>query len=421
MNGVAENQTRQSRLRAWQHGLVFLLACAVIVSRRPDAVFHAQFWAEDGHVFFADAYNFGWWHALFRTYVGYFHVFPRLGAAVSLLVPLAFAPLVLNLIAICVEALPVSILLSSRSSVWGSLAFRSILAGAYVVLPNSFEMHAFITDSQWLLALAAFLLLVAPEPLNAGVRIFDLAILLLCGLSGPFCILLTPIALFMVWKQRNLWRWGTASILIAASVFQISALLSGGYSGRPHYALGASPGLLVRIIAGHVFFAPLLGANGLAANSSPQVFISLLCAFVSGFLLTVFCWAKSPLAPRLFALFGAAILAVSLVSPAAYPPAGVTTWELLARAGGIRYWFFPSIAFVWLLLFGIRSGGEVLKGILVVLMVTMCFGVVHDWRTPPLANLHWAENAKRIGGAAPGTVLVIPVNPAGWTMKLVKR
>jgi hypothetical protein len=416
-----ERQPREYELKAWHHGVIFLLACAVIISRRPDAVLNAQFWAEDGHVFFADAYNFGWWHALFRTYAGYFHAFPRLGAALSLLAPLALAPLVLNLVAICVEVLPVSILLSSRSSAWGSLAFRSILAGAYLALPNSFEMHALITDSQWLLALAAFLLLVARKPRNAGERIFDLAILLLCGLSGPFCVLLTPIALFVAWQQRNRWRWGTASILIAASAIQIWALLSGGYSGRPHYTLGASPGLLVRIIGGHVFLASLLGANGLAANPSKQVFIGLFCAFVGGLILVVFCWAKSPLAMRLFVLLTAAIFALSLISPAAYPPAGVTTWELLSRAGGIRYWFFPSLAFVWLLLFGIRSGGEVLKAILVVVMVTMCCGVVRDWRTPALADLHWAENAKHIDGAAPGTVLVIPENPAGWTINLVKR
>jgi hypothetical protein len=214
----------------------------------------------------------------------------------------------MNLIAICAEVLPVGILLSSRSSAWASLALRSILAGAYVALPNSFEMHAFITDSQWLLALAAFLPLVAREPRNAGERIFDLAILLLCGLSGPFCVFLTPIALFMAWQQRNRWRWGSASILVAASAIQIWALLSGGYSGRPHYTLGASAGLLVRIIGGHVFLASLLGANGLAANPSKQVFICLFCTFVGGFILMAFCWAKSPLALRLFVLLVARFL-----------------------------------------------------------------------------------------------------------------
>jgi hypothetical protein len=105
------HQNRQIDLRLWQHCAVFLLACALIVSRRPDAVFHAQFWAEDGRYFFADAYNVGWWAAIFRAYGGYFHALPRLGAAFALLVPFSLAPLVLNLIAISAQALPVNLML----------------------------------------------------------------------------------------------------------------------------------------------------------------------------------------------------------------------------------------------------------------------------------------------------------------------
>ena len=95
---------------------------------------------------------------------------------------------------------------------------------------------------------------------------------------------------------------------------------------------------------------------------------------------------------------------------------GVARWS-----GGICYWFFPSLAFVWLLLFGLRSGGEILKAISVLLMVMMCFGVVRDWRTHPLADLHWAENARHIENATPGTVIVIPINTPGWTMQLVEH
>ena len=104
--------SRETGLRSWQQSAIFLLACAVIVSRRPDAIFHAQFYAEDGHVWFADAYNLGWWHALFRAQDGYFQTLPRLAAALALLAPLSLAPLVLNIAAVAVEALPVNILLS---------------------------------------------------------------------------------------------------------------------------------------------------------------------------------------------------------------------------------------------------------------------------------------------------------------------
>ena len=177
------------------------------VARRPDAVFHAQFCAEDGHVLFADAYNLGWWQALFRAYDGYFHLAPRLAASLALLAPFSFAPLVMNLIAIVLRAVPANLLLSARSSGWGSLRHRMFLTGIYLVLPNCSEVGYGIANSQWVLALSAFLLLVASPANGRAGRIADLCFLLLAGLTGPFAIFLLPVAVFVAWKRGAPWRW----------------------------------------------------------------------------------------------------------------------------------------------------------------------------------------------------------------------
>ncbi len=39
--------------------LIGLIAFAVLVSRQPDRLLNAQFWAEDGTIFYANAYNLG--------------------------------------------------------------------------------------------------------------------------------------------------------------------------------------------------------------------------------------------------------------------------------------------------------------------------------------------------------------------------
>ena len=64
MKEIVEQKHSNTGLNAWQQGAVFLVACGVIISRRPDALFHAQFRYEDGAVWYADAYNLGWWQAL---------------------------------------------------------------------------------------------------------------------------------------------------------------------------------------------------------------------------------------------------------------------------------------------------------------------------------------------------------------------
>ncbi|HEU5341048.1 hypothetical protein, partial [Edaphobacter sp.] len=126
--------------RAWQHVAIFLAACVIVISRRPDSVFHAQFYGEDGAIWFAQAYNWGPWRPFYWSYNGYLHLLPRVAAAAALLVPLQHAPLIENLVAISFEALPVNLLLSSRSSAWGTLRFRIALAAIYLVLPNTGEM-----------------------------------------------------------------------------------------------------------------------------------------------------------------------------------------------------------------------------------------------------------------------------------------
>lgn len=418
---MPRQEGQPAELCTWQHGAIFLFACCILATRRPDAIFHPQFYAEDGHVWFADAYNLGWWNALLRAQDGYFQTLPRLAAALALLVPLSLAPLVLNLTALAVQALPVNLLLSSRTSAWGSLRFRALLAAVYLVLPNGREMMLIVTSSQWLLAFCAFLVIAASDRPGGASRLLDFSILVLCGLTGPFCFFLLPIAVLLAWKRGDLWQRINAGILAASCLIQAWALLVVDSGGRSHAPLGASPALFLRMLAGQIYFGALLGGNGLSANSSPDVFIVLIFVAIGGTALVAFCVASSRREMKLFLLLTVMLLAASLVSPAAYPPPGITRWELLASVPGIRYWFFPTLAFGWCLVWGIRSRGEVLKPISSILLCVMCIGIVRDWRDPRLKDLHYAEFVKRFETAPAGTVIITAENPDGWNVRLVKH
>lgn len=66
-----------------------LLACATVICgvalylKQPHVFHLPQFYAEEGTFFFADAYNDGW-RSLFYSANGYFHLFPRLLANLTL-------------------------------------------------------------------------------------------------------------------------------------------------------------------------------------------------------------------------------------------------------------------------------------------------------------------------------------------------
>ncbi len=408
-------------LRSWHHLVIFLLACLVLVSRRPEAIFLPQFRAEDGHVWFADAYNLGWLATLVRTQDGYLQTFSRLGAALSLLVPIGLAPLVLNVIAIAAQALPVNLLLASRSSAWGSLRFRAMLAAIYLGLPGAGEIGLGITESQWLVALSAFLLIVAAPPMSRAGWLVDLAFLALSGLSGPFCIFLLPIAIYAAASRRSPWRWAPAWILGVSCAIQIFGLMVIDRLIRPRYEMGASATLFVRILGGNVFLGALIGNNRLAAMSGKGVFILLLCALIGGGTIAAICFRKSNVEMKLFLLLSGAIVIASLLAPSGGIPAGVTVWQMLARAGSVRYWFFPSLAFAWSLAWCVRTRNDALRIPGTLLLCILCLGSAMGWRLPASEDLHYREYARAFEAAAPGIVMTIPENPKGWEIRLVKH
>jgi hypothetical protein len=426
---IARHIARQAALRVWQLALVFVLACVVIVLRRPDCVVHPQFYAEDGQVWFAEANNLGWWQALLHTRAGYFQTFPRLGAALAQVFPFVAAPLVLNLAAVCMQALPVVLLLSAVGAVWGSLRFRAALAATYLALPNTTEVHAVLTNSLWFLALSAFLVIVRSASHSElrhslAARIGEAALLLLCGLTGPFCIFLLPIALVVAWTRRksgDRWVWIAPAILAVCSLIQACGLLLLEPSGRAHKALGATPVKLLQILGDRVWLSAILGSRELPIAPGPLLGILIVCAAAAGIVLTI-CWArKSDLVMRLFLAFTATVFVASLLFPLIGSDAPASAWTILAGVAGSRYWFYPTLAFAWMLVWGANRHEVLLRRVSISLLGLMCIGVVRDWRHPAFPDQHFADQARQFTAAPPGTVMTFPLYPQGWEMKLVKH
>ena len=90
------------------------LLAALLLLRSPGSLLHPQFWAEDGTLFFQEAFNRGFLSTILQPASGYLHSFPRLVAGFSLLVPMEQAPLVFNLAAFAVQLVPALYLLGPR-------------------------------------------------------------------------------------------------------------------------------------------------------------------------------------------------------------------------------------------------------------------------------------------------------------------
>ncbi len=397
--------------------LIFVIAVLAVISRRPDAVLHAQFFAEDGMFWYADAYNIGWFRALLIPHTGYFQTLPRLSAAFSLLFPLLFAPLVLNIIAIVIQVLPVTFLLSYRCAEWGSLGMRAFLAATYIALPNSRELDAAITEAQWHMALIAVLIILSVPSQRKAWRAFDVAVVLLSGLTGPFCIALLPIAAFMWWRRRGSWRLVLAALTGLCAALQLSALLTTAAATRSHEMLGATPVLFLRMLVGDIYLGAFLGQNQFATQGSAP---RLILAGILGTGVLVFCLLRARLELRLFVIYSYMLYFASLRNPMisdAQPQ-----WTVLAIAPGLRYWFFPMLAFVWAAIWcAAQSRVRWLRLGAAIGLIFMFVGISKDWTYPAYNSHNFPEYVRHFQSMPPGQAMVFPLYPDGWTMQLVKK
>ena len=435
---------------------VFLLTFAVIaplavvIARRPDAIFNPQFWAEDGKVFYADAYNFGF-RSVAWPVAGYLQTLPRLAALLSLGFPFRAAPFVLNCIAIVVQVLPAVLLLSKRLDPVGTWRPRCLLAFLYLTLPNSHELHGNITNAQWALALSALLVIFARPAKSLPARVFDIVVVGLCSLTGPFVILIAPIGVakrYMdrpetaaaftlalaptaanaaeprrsIVRQRPQHEVGAYLLGITAlgAVGQAVALISTGASARIHVERGASLLVLLKILAKQIFLAVFLGRrvlSSLTLGSWRGIVIAAIAVF-GGICIVAYALCTGPLRLKLFLAFSLCILVVSLAYPMTQPP----QWPVLSNAGGVRYWFFPMLAviasLVWLL---DPSNMAWVRCVATVLILLMGFGILQDFGEPRLQDKHFESYVSLLSTAASGSSLTIPLNPNGWLMHLTKK
>ena len=398
----------------WQVG-VFLAALVAIFTRLPGAFLHPQFFAEDGWVWYQQAYNLGGWRSLGIAQAGYLQTLPRLVADATLLFPMQWAPLIMNLSGAVIQALPVTALLSPRCTPWGPLPLRMLMAALYIAIPNAPEIHIVLTNAMWHFAVLQSLLALSVPPRSWRGRVTDILVFSIGGISGPFCILLLPCVVAYWWLRRQRWTLVVLGIMFLGVMIQVQTILhSARTAGTP---LGATPLRLLRIIAGNIFIDSMTGTGG------PYLYIYvLLVAFIAGLTIMVWGWRSAPLAVRLFFAFAVFVLMASLRDPLLLP-GNVPRWEVLANTTAIRYWFLPSLMFLWAAAWCALRGETRwvrVAGLAVLLFTTV--GIYRKWSYSRWPESHWSADVARFQTLQPGGHMIFQIyDPGGRSMELIKR
>ena len=398
--------------------LSFLLALVVLFSRSPGMFTHAQFYAEDGAIWYADAYNFGWLHSLTLPDGGYFNTLQRLGGSLALLVPFQWAPLAMALMGLVLQALPVPVLLSSRCERWAPLSLRMAFAAAYVGMPNAHEIHVVCTNSQWHLAVVLGLLAFATTPRSVAGKIFDIVVVALGAVSGPYAIVLLPLLAVFWFARRQRWTAFLFGILAAGAVVQAISLLHHASQRNTGY-LDAKVSLFIRLLGGNAFVDALLGSHRYGLGLP---FAVSLCMLVLGVALCVYCAMSLTAEIRLFFVYCLLIFIGGLRAPG-FPLGLENLWDVLLTRPSQRYSFFPGLALIFAVLWCAGyARNRVVRMTGVALTLALCVGIYRDWKVQALPRLDLRQQAATLNAAKPGEHVVLPVYPGdGWQIELVKR
>lgn len=401
--------------------IVLIGGCLIIFARSPVVIIHPQLWAEDGTVFFQSAYNLGWHAQLFEPQVGYLQTFSRLVADIGLLLPLTWVPALFATTALIVQVLPAVLLSSSRYAMAvPDYRVRLVLAGAYLLIPNSSEVNVDLTNTQWHLAVLATLVVLA-RPATGAWRVFDIGVVVLSGLTGPFILSLVVVMVVVYVYRRERWTLVLGGLALACAAVQAFELLT--VQRPPVGPLGANTQRLLELVGGRVIGATVFGSR---TSVSPWFANHLLqwstVIAIGGIVIIGLAVWRGPFELKMFNLWAGLALAGSLASPLASTHG--LQWPALIGDLGARYWLFPSLAFVadviWLV-GQVRWSRIAASSATIVLIIIVIFGVREDFRYPTISAPSWPVQVHKFLQRAPGQSYVFQIRPPGWSMRLQRK
>jgi hypothetical protein len=256
---------------------LFILVFFIYALRDPSAYTHAQFYSEDGSIFFRDAFNIPLFEQAFAHAQGNLFLLQRIIAASVAVLPAATAPFWYTVISSVVAVSCCLFIVNQRfEDLIPSRAIRSGVGLLLVVQPAILDQHATLGWTQWWLALPIALMAGIRPPKHLWSLILDGLVLALLGLSSVTIVLLAPLFVIRVILERTLyavWLACCAGLAAAAQLFTfLSSPRFGTYDLMHYFSLDLAEAshLTIYNIFSVVFFGStrlmLLNAYGLTQS-----------------------------------------------------------------------------------------------------------------------------------------------------------
>lgn len=405
------------------------ISIIVFVARRPDIILNPQFWAEDGKIWFEQAYNMGPMRSILLPQNGYYQTISKIVASASLALPLYAAPLFFNLMALLVRSLMVAYILSPRLDRY-PLAGRMLLSAYILLMPHLSEVHANVTNTHWYLSIWLLMVLISKPATGIYWRIHDYLILIIAGLSGPFIIFMAPvillrildgeIALNPISMTKTLARKMTPFSVTFFLIFliQMIAILFTVDAGRSDAPLGANFKTLFSILSAKIFAGFILTEAGVDSLWDMHVINAAVTLLGLSFL--VFILIRGDWREKSLAIFPVLVIAFSLARPMI--SLDQPQWPMIRHAGE-RYLLIPHVLWMALLLIGIGKlhAYQAQRALFVAACIIVSVTGFLGFRLPPLPESNWIDQVSKYNHASVGKTVELKINPDGWNLHLNKK
>ncbi len=393
--------------------LVFFIS--LVVLRRPEAIFHPEFWAEDGVFWYQQAYNSGFL-SIFTPENGYFQTISRIVALISQLFPIYFAPAIFAISALMIQVAPIAILLSKRFEIINKYA-RIFACLIYVVAPNSFEQNVNLTNAQWHMSLVLFMLIATDGYRNS---IIEYVTIIISALSGPFSVLMTPIIILEAYIKHKNKPIKKHIIALSCAVIQLLFIVATMAKTRSSETLGASMKSFATIFVNNIFIGGTLGRLAKPFISSIDNHVYAIFYFFFALILIAFIFGNKIYKEFLF--FSLSIIVTALISPMV--SLTQPEWPLMETIGaGDRYYVIPIIAMNIGFLVLAFNKNLIIKLIGITMLSIFFLSVPANflYNDSIYKNIGFYREAKLFSKSPPGTTVKFNETPPGWNFSLTKK
>ena len=406
---------------------IFLFSFLILFLRRPDILLSANFWAEDGVVWYTQLHNNGW-ISLFQPQNGYFQTISRLTMMFSAIFGILHAPLISNLCSLIIRILPILFLFSTRFP-FVKEKTKIVIALYYLLMPNLAEVFGNITNVHWFISLYLLLVLLAEQSDLLSWKVHDMMVLAIAGLSGPFIVCLLPglliKRLYEYREQKKLTMTSFDLLFIFLLLLQGTAICLTMTEGRSTAPLGASFTELAKIVDSKILLGTFITNKfGFALFSvHNRLALLLFCSFLVVFM---FSFVRGGWRFKTAAVFPIFMLAAAL----AKPMVSLTDpqWPvLLLPSSGDRYFIVTNVLFFCFVVYLFNQhlarlpffNGRLIKKVALIVFLAL---VIDAFHISSLPNHAYQEEIKeRYYPAQVGTMVEVPINPVGWTMVLRRK